>query len=75
MAERLTKCPEPKYVDYAAYRKTGGYALIADCLAGKHTREEVTKIMEDSGLRGLGGAGFPAGPQMEARGGRARRRA
>ncbi len=55
------RCPEPKYADYAQYRKYGGYKLIADCLAGKRTREEITKIMEDSGLRGLGGAGFPAG--------------
>jgi formate dehydrogenase len=54
-------CAEPDYVDYAAYRKAGGYRLIADCLAGKRSRDEVTKIMEDSGLRGLGGAGFPAG--------------
>jgi len=55
------KCPEPPYVDYAKYRRLGGYRLIADCLAGRRTREEITKIMEDSGLRGLGGAGFPAG--------------
>ncbi|MEX2240266.1 MAG: NAD(P)H-dependent oxidoreductase subunit E, partial [Burkholderiales bacterium] len=54
-------CPEPRYVDYARYRKFGGYRLIADCLAGKRTRDEITRIMEDSGLRGLGGAGFPAG--------------
>jgi formate dehydrogenase len=54
-------CPEPRYVDYAEYRKSGGYKLIADCLAGKHKREDITKIMEDSALRGLGGAGFPAG--------------
>src|SRR5688572_18868720 len=54
-------CEIPRYIDYAAYRKAGGYRLIADCLAGKHTREGITKIMEDSGLRGLGGAGFPAG--------------
>jgi formate dehydrogenase len=53
--------PRPKYIDYDEYRKAGGYRLIAECLAGKRTREEVTKIMEDSGLRGLGGAGFPAG--------------
>ena len=59
--ERLTKSPEPRYIDYATYRKAGGYALIADCLAGRHTRDSVTKVMEDSGLRGLGGAGFPAG--------------
>ena len=54
-------CAETRYIDYAHYRKAGGYRLIADCLAGKRTREDITKIMEDSGLRGLGGAGFPAG--------------
>jgi formate dehydrogenase len=54
-------CAETSYIDYAQYRKAGGYKLIADCLAGKRTREEITKMMEDSGLRGLGGAGFPAG--------------
>src|SRR5213595_1593011 len=59
--QKQLKCPEPEYVDYAQYRKHGGYGLIADCLAGKRTREEITKIMENSGLRGLGGAGFPAG--------------
>ena len=54
-------CPVPPYTDYAKYRKFGGYRLIADCLAGKHKRDAITKIMEDAGLRGLGGAGFPAG--------------
>lgn len=54
-------CDEPEYVDYAQYRKSGGYRLVADCLAGKRTRDEITKIVEDSQLRGLGGAGFPAG--------------
>jgi NADH:ubiquinone oxidoreductase subunit F (NADH-binding)/NADH:ubiquinone oxidoreductase subunit E len=56
-----TTCEETRYIDYAAYRKNGGYSLIRDCLAGKRTREELTKIMEDSALRGLGGAGFPTG--------------
>jgi formate dehydrogenase len=54
-------CPAEPYIRYADYRKDGGYELIVDCLAGKHTREAITKVMEDSGLRGLGGAGFPAG--------------
>jgi NADH:ubiquinone oxidoreductase subunit F (NADH-binding)/NADH:ubiquinone oxidoreductase subunit E len=54
-------CDEPNYIDFAAYRRAGGYQLIADCLAGKRTRDELTKIMEDSALRGLGGAGFPVG--------------
>jgi len=61
VSSRNTACAETGYVDFAAYKKQGGYKLIADCLAGKRTREELTKIMEDSGLRGLGGAGFPAG--------------
>jgi formate dehydrogenase len=56
-----TRCAVDSYVDFSAYRKQGGYKLIADCLAGKRTREEITKVMEDSTLRGLGGAGFPAG--------------
>ena len=61
-----TACEETRYIDYAAYRKGGGYKLIADCLAGKHTREGLTKIMEDSGLRGLGGAGFPVGRKWKS---------
>ncbi|MCL4801477.1 MAG: NAD(P)H-dependent oxidoreductase subunit E [Burkholderiales bacterium] len=51
----------PGYVGYDAYRAAGGYRLIADCLADRRTREDVTRTMEDAGLRGLGGAGFPAG--------------
>src|SRR5262249_35814149 len=39
---------------------------IADCLAGKYTREQLTKMMEDSGLRGLGGAGFPVGRKWKS---------
>src|SRR3954466_15545489 len=54
-------CAQTGYIDFAAYKKDGGYKLFADCLAGKHTREGLTKIMEDSGLRGPGGAGFPVG--------------
>ena len=59
--EKALSCPVERYIGYEQYRKDGGYKLIADCLAGKHTRDAITKVMEDSGLRGLGGAGFPAG--------------
>ncbi len=47
--------------DFAAYRKEGGYALLQACLAGERRREEVIAAVSDAGLRGLGGAGFPAG--------------
>ncbi|HSW14164.1 MAG TPA: NADH-ubiquinone oxidoreductase-F iron-sulfur binding region domain-containing protein, partial [Solimonas sp.] len=49
------------YIDYDGYAEGGGYALLKDCVGGKRDIEAVIKAMEDSGLRGLGGAGFPAG--------------
>jgi len=61
VSSRAVSCEETRYIDFAAYKKGDGYKLISDCLDGKHTREALTKIMEDSGLRGLGGAGFPIG--------------
>jgi formate dehydrogenase len=51
----------PAYVDHDAYRSAGGYALAAEVIAGRRPADELIKAMEDSGLRGLGGAGFPAG--------------
>jgi formate dehydrogenase len=51
----------PGHIDYRSYRAAGGYALAAACVSGKRTRAEVIAVMEHSGLRGLGGAGFPAG--------------
>jgi len=51
----------PAHVDYAAYRANGGYELAAACVNGTKSKDDVIAAMEDSGLRGLGGAGFPAG--------------
>jgi len=42
-----------------AYRAAGGYALLGRCLDGSLTREAVIEQIQASGLRGLGGAGFP----------------
>ncbi len=49
------------YVPLAAYRAEFGYQTYLDVLSGKRDTEAALKEMEDSGLRGLGGAGFATG--------------
>ena len=49
------------HIDFDAYVSGGGYALLRDCVEHRRDLESVLKTMEDSGLRGLGGAGFPTG--------------
>jgi formate dehydrogenase len=56
-----THAHAPAYKDFDAYRAEGGYRLLEDCLAGKRKPEDLIAVMEGSGLRGLGGAGFPSG--------------
>ncbi|MFQ6018115.1 MAG: NAD(P)H-dependent oxidoreductase subunit E [Kiloniellaceae bacterium] len=51
----------PDYKGFDGYLADGGYALLKDCHGGKRDPEDLVKVMEDSGLRGFGGAGFPAG--------------
>ncbi len=51
----------PAYVGLEAYRRAGGYQLAAAVMAGQQEAEHIIQAMENSGLRGLGGAGFPAG--------------
>jgi NADH:ubiquinone oxidoreductase subunit F (NADH-binding)/NADH:ubiquinone oxidoreductase subunit E len=53
--------PIPEFVGFDAYRAAGGYRLLEACLAGERKPEQLIEILEHSGLRGLGGAGFPAG--------------
>ena len=53
---------QPLAVDYQglhAYQETGGYQELQYCLTGTKTREHILATLERSGLRGLGGAGFP----------------
>ena len=54
--------PEPLApVRYADYRKQGGYKTYLACRSGQHKPEDMIGMLEDSSLRGLGGAGFPVG--------------
>ena len=48
-------------VAYDDYRAMGGYGLAAAVVNSEVDSEDVLHAMEDAGLRGLGGAGFPAG--------------
>ncbi len=50
----------PAFVDFDAYRAAGGYVLAAAVIAGQRDADELIRVLEESGLRGLGGAGFPA---------------
>ena len=56
-----TRPVNPAYPDLAAYRAGGGYALLQRCRDGDISVETVIETLEGSGLRGLGGAGFPTG--------------
>jgi formate dehydrogenase len=49
------------YIDLAGYRRAGGYRTLRACVAGERTVDAVLAELENSALRGLGGAGFPAG--------------
>jgi len=61
VAAKATRQKPGKYIAYAEYRRNGGYRMLQQCLAGERDYRDLTQTMEDSGLRGLGGAGFPAG--------------
>jgi formate dehydrogenase beta subunit len=49
------------HIDYDAYRAAGGYRLLRACEDGHMDPESTIVTLMASGLRGLGGAGFPAG--------------
>ncbi|HYM01750.1 MAG TPA: NADH-ubiquinone oxidoreductase-F iron-sulfur binding region domain-containing protein, partial [Stellaceae bacterium] len=51
----------PDFPDIELYRAGGGYKLLQACLSGKTSIDDILKKLEDSQLRGLGGAGFPTG--------------
>jgi formate dehydrogenase beta subunit len=56
----------PGYVDYDAYVAGGGYALLKRLRSGELAKEDLLKALDDASLRGLGGAGFPAGRKWRA---------
>ena len=53
------------YIDYEQYIKQGGYKTLIDCRKNKNALE-IINILKDSQLKGLGGAGFPAGLKWQS---------
>lgn len=52
--------PALEYRDFGVYRREGGYRLYEECLGGKHKADDIIALLDEAGLRGKGGAGFPA---------------
>ncbi|MCH9852273.1 MAG: NAD(P)H-dependent oxidoreductase subunit E [Alphaproteobacteria bacterium] len=50
---------------FATYRADGGYDLLQTCRADKYSRDDFIAMIAQSGLRGLGGAGFPAAKKWQ----------
>ena len=63
--ERRTGVVVPQYVGFEAYRTGGGYRLLESVRSGQLTPEAVIEKLQASGLRGLGGAGFPPGKKWQ----------
>jgi len=47
------------------YISGGGYKLAKECFDGKREKADIIAMLKESGLRGLGGAGFPAGMKWD----------
>jgi formate dehydrogenase len=62
---RQIKAEIPAYESLAAYGERGGYQSIAELRRGSTSPERVMEILLAAGLRGLGGAGFPAGKKWQ----------
>jgi formate dehydrogenase beta subunit len=61
VAAKQTRHEPEAFVDLAAYKADGGYTVLRQCIGGELDVDDVIQTLETSGLRGLGGAGFPAG--------------
>ena len=60
-----TRAALPEYEELETYRAAGGYALLEACRAGERGAGELISVLAGSGLRGMGGAGFPVARKWE----------
>jgi formate dehydrogenase beta subunit len=65
IVEQRTEVVVPKYIGLAEYRLSGGYELYESVRSGALRAESIIATLQASGLRGLGGAGFPPGKKWQ----------
>jgi len=61
VADKVIHPVIPSYQTLQIYQAAGGYTTLTRLKAGSSTPDDIQQMMLDAGLRGLGGAGFPAG--------------
>ena len=52
-------------VDFRKYTQDAGYKTLLKCYEGKLSVDEVIEELNKSGLKGMGGAGFPSGQKWK----------
>ena len=66
VAAGKTHAHAPEYQDYDAYVAAGGYAGLRALQDGSLAVDALLDVLDNAGLRGLGGAGFPTGRKWRA---------
>ncbi len=61
LADRAFEPEIAAYPGLEQYQSEGGYHILKECLSGNRSVDDVIAALEDSNLKGLGGAGFPTG--------------
>ena len=55
----------PDYINLSSYKKNGGYEIADKIKNGLISKKQVLDSLNESGLKGKGGAGFPTGKKWE----------
>ena len=55
----------PDYINLSSYKKNGGYEIANKIKNGVISKKQVLNSLNESGLKGKGGAGFPTGKKWE----------
>ena len=55
----------PDYINLSSYKKNGGYEIANKIKNGVISKKQVLDSLNESGLKGKGGAGFPTGKKWD----------